>query len=294
MHATQKQIGAKTSRFAVSLPPLQQVPKDAETGIRRGFTCERGERLIRADLSQGEIRMMGVYSQDSVLCDILRAGGDVHTATAEGLGVSRAVAKALNFGLFYGLGPYKLALQLTRAGQPTNEHVAKRWIASFFSFYAGIKPFKRKLLQYHLNKGYVRTICGRIRRVPNLDSRVKSLREGAERILINNLIQGSIADLMKLAMLRCARDPLLKQWGCLMLLQIHDELIFKVPKEHAFHAAVRVKKLMEAAPETGTVVPLNVPFVTEPKICKVWGGEASINPLKPRLFIPSRKIQKVG
>ncbi len=270
LHTTYNQCGSSTGRLSSSNPNLQNIPIRTERGreIRAAFVARPGWKLLAADYSQIELRVLAHISQDPVLVDAFRNGEDIHTRTAaEVFGVpplavgaeERRRAKAVNFGIVYGLSPFGLSKQL---GIPQSE--SRQYINAYFERYAGVKKFMDGAIADARRNGHTRTLLGRRRPIPDLDSRNPAARGFAERTAINSPIQGSAADLIKLAMIRV--DRRLRETGsqALMLLQVHDELLFEVPEAEVADLAAIVKREMEGAYD------LRVPLLADVKAGANW------------------------
>jgi DNA polymerase-1 len=262
IHTTFNPIGAATGRLSSNDPNLQNIPIRTELGrrIRAAFTAADGCRLVSADYSQVELRILAHVSGDEALCESFRTGEDVHTRTAaETYGVAtgdvtgemRRVAKMINYAIAYGLSPYGLS---NRIGIARDE--AKRTIDAYFARYTGVKRWLDETIRVGREKGYVETILGRRRPLADLRSKNAAARQAAERIAVNAPIQGSAADIVKRAMVdvdhALAAMPRVR-----MLLQVHDELLFEVPEEEVGALETLVKPLMERA------VVLRVPLVVD-------------------------------
>ena len=270
LHTTFNQCGAATGRLSSANPNLQNIPIRTELGrqIRAAFVARRGWTLLAADYSQIELRVLAHISRDPVLVEAFRNGEDIHTRTAaEVFGVpplmvgaeERRRAKAVNFGIVYGLSPFGLAKQLD-----IPQADARRYIDAYFARYAGVKKFMDQAIAEARRRGHTRTLLGRLRPIHDLDSRNPNVRGFAERTAINSPIQGSAADLIKLAMIRI--DGQLHEQGspALMLLQVHDELLFEVPESEAASLAAMVKDEMQQ------VYALDVPLVADVKVGANW------------------------
>ena len=260
LHTTYIIAGSATGRLASINPNLQNIPIRTELGrqIRAAFVADPGYFLLSADYSQIELRLLAHFSQDPLLLQAYREGGDIHRLTAaEVFGVPpllisdehRRRAKAVNFGIVYGLSAFGLSRQL---GIPQKE--AAQFIARYFERYAGVKDYIAATLEQARREGRVQTMHGRIRPIPNLDSRNPTLRGFAERTAINTPLQGTAADLIKLAMIRL--QPQLGALGARLLLQVHDELVLEVPRDTLTAAAALVRREMEGVAELA--VPLRV------------------------------------
>ncbi|MGH9393132.1 MAG: DNA polymerase, partial [Terriglobales bacterium] len=253
LHTTFILTGSATGRLASINPNLQNIPIRTELGrqIRAAFVPDPGQVLLSADYSQIELRLLAHFSQDPLLLEAYRGDGDIHRLTAaEVFGVPplmitdehRRRAKAVNFGIVYGLSAFGLARQL---GIPQAE--AARFIKRYFERYAGVRAFIEQTLAAARSAGLVRTLSGRVRPIPNLDARNPALRGFAERTAINTPLQGTAADLIKLAMIRL--HPRLPQLGARLLLQVHDELVFEVPAAQARALAALAREVMEGVAE---------------------------------------------
>ncbi len=268
VHPSFHQMGARSGRFSCANPNLQNLPKDSANTIRRAFAAAPGHVLLSADYSQIELRILAQFSGDPGLLAAFQAGEDVHARTAAevfGIGLAqvtpdqRRVAKSINFGLVYGMSPQGLAAQL---GIPLDE--AARYVDAYFRRYAGVKRYMAETLRQARVQGYVTTLCGRRRHVAGLDARAGRARGQAERQTINAPIQGTAADVIKIAMVRLA--PRLPEFGARMILQVHDELVMEVPEEKAAELREVVVAVMEEPPAPGFLVPMRV----DTHIAPVW------------------------
>ncbi len=267
IHTRWGQATAATGRLSSSDPNLQNIPIRSELGkaIRHAFVAPPGQLLISADYSQIELRVLAHLCADPVLIESFRTAEDVHARTAmEIFGLTpaeltaehRRRAKAVNFGVIYGQGEQGLAksLNISRAE-------AGQFIAAYFRRYQGVRNFMEETLEKARREGTVRTLLGRLRRVPELRSSHQGRRAAAERVVMNTPIQGSAADLLKLAML-ALRAPVTP--GCRMILTVHDELVFEVPEAEVEQAAPPIRQRME------TIFPLDVPLVVDVGYGKAW------------------------
>jgi DNA polymerase I len=261
LHTSFNQIGAATGRLSSSNPNLQNIPIRSELGreIRAAFVPEPGWKLIVADYSQIELRLLAHMSHDPVLVAAFRSGEDIHTRTAAEVfhvmpelvtPEMRRGAKTVNFGIVYGQTPFGLAGQL---GIDRKE--AEQYIRRYFETYAGVKAFIEQTIERVRRDGYVTTLFGRRRPIPDMTSRNPNARSFAERTAVNTPLQGTAADLIKLAMIRI--DALLEGGRARMLLQVHDELLFEAPPQEAEGVAALVKREMERVYE------LDVPLVVD-------------------------------
>jgi DNA polymerase-1 len=267
IHTRWGQATAATGRLSSSDPNLQNIPIRSDLGraIRHAFVAPEGHELVSADYSQIELRVLAHLSQDPVLKQSFRDAEDVHARTAmEIFGVApaeltaehRRRAKAVNFGVIYGQGEQGLAKSLGIARAE-----AGQFIAAYFRRYQGVRDFMENTLESARQSGTVRTLLGRLRRVPELRSSHQGRRSAAERVVMNTPIQGSAADLLKLAML-ALRAPVTP--GCRMISTVHDELVFEVPVSEVEQAAPIIKQRMEA------VYPLDVPLVVDVGHGRAW------------------------
>jgi DNA polymerase-1 len=260
IHTSFNQMGAATGRLSSSNPNLQNIPIKTELGreIRAAFIPRDGWRLLVADYSQIELRLLAHMSKDPVLVDAFRDGEDIHTRTAaEVMGVpplmvtpeARRAAKAVNFGIVYGISPFGLAAQLGISRQD-----AERYIHSYFERYSGVRQFIDDTVAEVRRTGITRTLLGRERPIPDMNSRNPNARGFAERTAVNSPLQGTAADIIKIAMIRIDRK--LQSRQARMLLQVHDELVLEVPPEELPEVSALVKHEMENAIDL--VVPLLV------------------------------------
>lgn len=270
VHTTLNQTGAATGRISSHNPNLQNIPIRSEIGreIRAAFVARTGWNLIAADYSQIELRILAHMSGDRVLTDAFQKGEDIHTRTAaEIFGVmplsvgreERRRAKAVNFGIVYGLSAFGMSRQL---GIPITD--SKKYIDEYFKRYSGVKSFIDETLKQVRTSGITRTLFGRLRPIPEMVSENPTRRGFAERTAINSPIQGSAADLIKLAMIRVDRRLREEKRETLMVLQVHDELLFEVPKSETTAVTRLVKEEMEKAYD------LTVPIVADVKVGKNW------------------------
>ena len=266
VHTRFHQTGTATGRLSSSDPNLQNIPVRTEWGrrIRRAFIAEAGMRLVVADYSQIELRVLAHLSGDENLQRIFREGRDVHAATASWIfgqkdvdPQMRRIAKTVNFGVLYGMGPHSLSQTLGIAYEEALDFINK-----YFASFPRVRAFFDGLLSEARQKGYVATLFGRRRYVPDLDSKNRRVREATERMAINMPIQGTAADLIKLAMVKL--EPKLGALGARLLLQVHDELVVEAPAEQAEAVAALVRETMEG------VWPLEVPLVAEVGIGENW------------------------
>ena len=271
IHTTLSQTQAATGRLSSSDPNLQNIPIRTELGrrIRAGFVAEKGNLFVGADYSQVELRLLAHLSGDAELIRRFRQGDDIHTATAAAVfGVDpsavtpelRRRAKVINFGILYGMSPFGLSRELGIGGKE-----AKTYIDHYFDRYPGVKEYIEGLKITARKDGYVLTIMGRRRTLKDIDSRNKVLREAAERMAINTPIQGSAADLIKMAMIRVDREFREAGMEARLILQVHDELIVEAPEREAAGSERILKEAMEG------VAKLSVPLTVSVSRGKNWG-----------------------
>ena len=270
IHTRFEQTVAATGRLSSVDPNLQNIPIRSAVGreIRGCFVAKEGHAIVSADYSQIELRLLAHLSDDPMLARAFASGEDVHAFTASQVfdvplsNVTkdmRRKAKAINFGVIYGMGESALGKQL---GIPRGE--AARFIEAYFARYVGVRIFLEKTVADAKRGEAVHTILGRRRFLPNLHSANRGLRFEAERIAKNTPIQGSAADVMKLAMLALDREPVSP--GARMLLTVHDEIVFEVPHGEVELACLRAKATMEG------VISLRVPLVVDASSGPDWAS----------------------
>ncbi len=275
IHTTFNQVGTSTGRLSSTNPNLQNIPIRTAVGreIRKAFIAGLGPDgkrnvLMSADYSQIELRLMAHFSQDPLLLDAYRTGKDIHTLTAAEVfevdaatmdKETRARAKAVNFGIVYGISPFGLSVQLG-----IDQKTARAYIERYYDRYKGIKTFIERTLEETRRTQSVRTAFGRVRPIPDIHSRNPNQRGFAERTAVNTPLQGTAADLIKIAMLRI--DAAMQQRGLrsLMTLQVHDELLFDVVPEEADEMQELVKREMESA------ATFSIPIVADVGIGDNW------------------------
>ncbi|MEX5287789.1 DNA polymerase I [Acinetobacter towneri] len=261
VHTSYHQALTATGRLSSTDPNLQNIPIRTEIGrqIRKAFVAPEGRVLLAADYSQIELRLMAHFSQDDALLDAFNHGQDVHRRTAaEVLGIAledvtsdqRRQAKAVNFGLLYGMSEFGLIRQL---GFTREE--SQNYIKQYFQRYPGIYEYMQRTRQVALEQGFVETILGRRLYTPDIAARNMMVRKAAERAAINAPLQGSAADIIKMAMIEV--DKILPQAQAKMLLQVHDELVFEVDADAADELAPKLAEVMQS------VVEISVPLVVE-------------------------------
>jgi len=268
LHTTFSQTGTATGRLSSANPNLQNIPIRTEVGreIRAAFTAEPGHVLLAADYSQIELRLLAHFSKDPLLVEAYRRGDDIHTLTASQVfGVPplmvtpdhRRQAKVVNFGIVYGLSAFGLSQNL--GIEPAE---AKQFITAYFEKYKGVRAWIDKTLEETRREQKVRTLFGRVRPIPDINSKNANLRGFAERTAVNTPLQGTAADLIKLAMIRIDAELRKRKLRSKMLLQVHDELVFEVPNNEIDALKHLVTERMEHVQELG--VPLKVDIGTGP------------------------------
>ena len=270
LHTTFGQTGTATGRLSSTNPNLQNIPIRTELGreIRAAFTAEPGHVLLAADYSQIELRLLAHFSKDPLLVEAYRRGDDIHTLTASQVfGVPplmvtpdhRRQAKVVNFGIVYGLSAFGLSQTL---GIEPSE--AKLYINAYFERYSGVRAFIDRTLDEARRDGKVATLFGRVRPIPDINSRNANLRGFAERTAVNTPLQGTAADLIKIAMIRI--DAAMRECGLKsrMTLQVHDELVFEVPEVEIEAMRTLVREQMEK------VHALTVPLLVEIGVGANW------------------------
>ncbi len=271
VHTRFNQAVAATGRISSSDPNLQNIPIRTELGrkIRDAFIAAEGMEILSADYSQIELRILAHLSEDPELVEAFQTGEDVHVRTATALfdvpkdkvtRDMRGQAKTVNFAVIYGQTQFALARNLK-----IERSEAARYIKAFFARYAGVARFMERLIGEASSTGAVRTVLGRKRNLPDIHSRNRALRQAAERVARNTPIQGSAADIMKLAMVAIARDMEAQSMKSKLLLTVHDELVLEVPPEERESIVAIVKSRMENAMQ------LRVPLVVDHGFGRTWG-----------------------
>ena len=278
IHTTFNQAVTATGRLSSSEPNLQNIPIRTEIGreIRKAFVSEKGNDLVVADYSQIELRIVASLAKDKKMIEIFKKGEDIHQATAaivnnvsidKVTSEMRRSAKAVNFGVLYGMGVYGLS-----QGAKITTYEAKDFITKYFQKFYSVKKYLDNTLEFARKKGYVETLFGRRRYLPELLSTNFQVRSGAERMAINHPVQGTAADVMKMAMIEL--DKRLKEYckknniqeeTVRMILQVHDEIVLEVKKEFSKDVAKIVRETMEE------IVKLNVPVEVDVSVGKRWG-----------------------
>jgi DNA polymerase I len=270
VHTTFNQVGTATGRLSSTNPNLQNIPIKTALGreIRAAFIAAPGRVLLSADYSQIELRLIAHFSEDPLLLKAYRTGQDIHTLTAsEVFGVSpetmdketRNRAKAVNFGIVYGISPFGLAQQLG-----IDQNQARLYIETYFARYSGVRAYIDRLLEETRREQKVRTVFGRVRPIPDIQSRNANLRGFAERTAVNTPLQGTAADLIKLAMIRIDKRLTEEKLQSVMTLQVHDELVFDVAEDEVDQMRSLVKEEMEG------VIELKVPLVADCGVGPNW------------------------
>ncbi len=281
VHTSFNQTGTVTGRIASSDPNLQNIPTRTEIGrrVRNGFIAQEGWQLLAVDYSQIELRIVAHMAQDKAMLAAFKAGQDIHATTAAAInGVDlkdvtpqmRRHAKAINFGLIYGMSPFGL----TRTTDLTLAE-AENFVKAYFEQFPGVKAYLDGIRVQAANQGYVATLLGRRRYFPNLERGASSrVRQREEREAINAPIQGTAADIIKIAMLQLPEA--LKKAGlkARMLLQVHDELMLEVPQTELAETTALVQEVMESA------YTLDIPISTEAKAGQSWGTMEKMIQLK--------------
>ncbi|MFW6055260.1 MAG: DNA polymerase, partial [Thermodesulfobacteriota bacterium] len=266
LHTTFNNLGTATGRLSSSRPNLQNIPIRGEFGyrMRSCFVAGQGYTLVAADYSQIELRLLAHMSRDENLLLAFSRSEDIHARTAglifdkEPQNITpdeRRKAKTINFGLLYGMGPLHLGREL---GLSVRE--AKKFIEIYFERLHKVRDFYRQTEQKAREQGYVSTLAGRRRVLKDLNSRNANLAAQARRMAINTVVQGSAADIIKMAMNRVDRDAELRAFGTRLVLQVHDELLLEAPAQKAAAAGRRIASIMSSVAELS--VPLDVDWGT--------------------------------
>jgi len=272
VHTSYNQTGSVTGRIASSNPNLQNIPIRTELGrqVRKAFVATPGWSLIAVDYSQIELRVAAHMAGDQAMLKAFREGQDIHTATAAAIHdislnevteQQRRDAKATNFGLIYGMSAYGLtqSTDLTLAE-------AETFVETYFKRFPGIRDYLDKIKEQAKAKGYVETLLGRKRYFPRLTSTSNyNLRRREEREAINAPIQGTAADIMKMAMISAAEELEKSGLSARMLLQVHDELVLEAPEGEVDQTIKLIQSSME------NVYSLDIPLTTEAKYGENWG-----------------------
>jgi DNA polymerase-1 len=270
VHTTFNQAVAATGRLSSSDPNLQNIPIRTQTGreIRKAFIADEGWVLLSADYSQVELRILAHISQDESLIETFQRGADIHRATASKMfnipeeeltAEQRRAAKVINFGVLYGMSAFRLSNELGISGQQ-----AKEWIEAYFARYPKIQEYLDRTLVEARNSGKVTTLFGRVRYIPEIHNRSFTVRGNAERMATNAPIQGTAADILKMAMIALEDRLTAHSSGARMLLTVHDEIVIEAPEPSAAEVAGIVKETMEG------IFPLAVPLAVDAHWGKSW------------------------
>ena len=270
VHTSYNQTVTATGRLSSSNPNLQNIPIRTTEGkrIRQAFIVPDGHEIISTDYSQIELRVLAHLSEDEELLRAFESGEDIHTRTASNIfGVfpdmvnqeMRRLAKVINFGIIYGMSPFGLSRELG-----ITQKLAKTYIDEYFHRFHGVKRFIEAILEEARKNGFVTTLLGRRRYIPEINSRNVTVRQFAERTAMNTPIQGTAADIIKVAMLDIARSLEERNLLSSMIMQVHDELVFEVPEEERQEVTSLVRNKMEG------VIKLKVPLIVEIYAGKNW------------------------
>ena len=266
VHTNFKSHGAETGRFSSSEPNLQNIPSSGDYGklVRDLFVAPPGHKLIVADYSQIEPRIIASFSQDPILMNNYLNGGDIYTTIGDTMGVDRKAGKVLVLAISYGVGPDKIAASI---GCSITD--ARKLLRDFEAKFSSISKYKAKVVRFAKQSGsvpFVETIFGRRRYIPDLLSNDQGLLARAERQAFNTVIQGSAADIMKLALVR-AHSCFINEPRINVILTVHDELVTIAPEELAEEAAEAIRESMEGIRLSN----MNIPLIAEPKVVDKWG-----------------------
>jgi DNA polymerase-1 len=270
IHTNFKQTGTATGRISSAEPNLQNIPVRTEAGreLRKFFLPKAGYKLIAADYSQIELRLLACISNDYNMINAFTSGEDIHTSTASAVfnvplesvtPLLRKRAKAVNFGIVYGIGDYSLSQDLDISVKQ-----AKEYIESYLSSYPGVKEYLSNIVKDASEKGFVETLYGRIRYIPEIQSKNGVMRKFGERVAMNSPIQGSAADIIKIAMISVNKRLRDEQIDAQLILQVHDELIIEANECCVTEAAKILQEEMEKA------IDLAVPLTVDLSIGDRW------------------------
>jgi DNA polymerase-1 len=270
VHTSYQQAVAATGRLSSSDPNLQNIPVRTPEGrrIRQAFTAEPGKVILAADYSQIELRIMAHLSGDAGLVAAFAQGEDIHRATAAEVFATsleqvssdqRRSAKAINFGLIYGMSAFGLAKQLG-----IDRVQAQAYVDLYFRRYPGVRAYMDRTRELAREQGFVETLFGRRLYLPEIAARNAQRRQAAERTAINAPMQGTAADIIKRAMLRVADWISAEARDVIMIMQVHDELVFEVPEAYRRTAETAIRERMERAAQ------LDVPLVVEVGVGRNW------------------------
>ena len=264
IHTSYNQTVAVTGRLSSSNPNLQNIPIRSEEGrmIRKAFIPEKGFKLIAADYSQIELRLLAHCSEDPILIDSFKSGEDIHQRTAaemfdcDPLFVTKEMrrqAKAVNFGIMYGMSPFGLSRELG-----ITQKMAKSFIANYFARYDGVKTFIATCITEAEEKKTTSTLLGRIRPLPEITSANRNVKQFAERSAVNTPIQGTAADLIKLAMIQCHKILKEKALKTRMIMSVHDEIVFEAPESEVDEVKIIMQHAMENVWELSVPLSVNI------------------------------------
>lgn len=270
IHTSYNQTIAATGRLSSTNPNLQNIPIKDEEGrlLRKGFIPQKGFQILSLDYSQIELRIMAHYSKDPQMLDAYNSGADIHRRTAAGLfGVNekdvtpdmRNKAKVVNFSVIYGVTSFGLSNNLRIARKE-----AKEFIEKYFQTYTGVETYMAEIVEFCKKNGYVETLLGRRRFLPDINAKNKMASEAAKRVAINSPIQGTSAEMIKLAMIQISKNIKKEKMNSRIIMQVHDELVFEVTKEEKDSFYAMAKSEMEKA------LPLSVPVIVEGKFGSNW------------------------
>jgi DNA polymerase-1 len=271
IHTSYSQTIAATGRLSSNDPNLQNIPIRTELGreIRKAFVAGRGKRIVALDYSQIELRVVAHLSGDRMMTEAFAAGADIHTRTAAALNEvhesdvtkdMRRNAKAINFGILYGMG-----VQGIQRDSGVSRDEARTFLDKYFEVHSGIQDYIEKIKEQTRQNGYAETLFGRRRPLPDINSSSRLVASAAERAAVNMPVQGTAADIMKLAMIEVARAIDAGKIKATMLLQVHDELVFEIHAGNAADEAKKIRTIMEG------IVELDVPLVVDVESGMNWG-----------------------
>jgi DNA polymerase-1 len=270
IHTSYNQTVTATGRLSSSDPNLQNIPVRTDEGnrIRQAFIPEKGWLIVSADYSQIELRLLAHLSQDETLMEAFRRDEDIHARTASEIfrvpiekvaPVMRREAKVINFGIIYGMSAYGLSQQLG-----TEPKIAQAYIDEYFKKYTGVQRYTERCLEEARQKGYVTTLLRRRRYLPDINSPTSAIRQASERMAINTPLQGTAADIIKVAMIHIQNRIEELHLSTKMIMQVHDELVFEIPGEEVEKTLPLIQKEME------TVMELSVPLKVSIHSGKNW------------------------
>jgi DNA polymerase-1 len=266
IHTSFNQTATATGRLSSSEPNLQNIPIRGDWGrrIREAFVADEGNILLSADYSQVELRILAHLSQDEGLLDAFRGGLDIHARTASELfGIPmdkatpdmRRIAKTVNFGVIYGISPFGLSETLS-----ISRDDARKYINQYFERHPGVKRYIEETLEDARKRGYVVTLMGRKRSIPELKNQNSMIRQQGERIAINSPIQGTAADIIKIAMINTWKSFKDRGLKAKMILQVHDELLFELPVQELGAVTDIVRKRMEGAVDLSVPIKVDIGY----------------------------------